>query len=174
MEDRGLRTSVALYCIRPDLIDGAALEQIGDETGRSRQHVHKLAENFRVSIGLPALAWAGLAFLDSLLPGRSWRAHSHLAKTFTLLPRFDQKAKRRALFSPSDWWKARLLFYLLRKPVWIQPHARTARASQRPRCRGQHEGHPAFLYPKRIRRDERSGRPRKLTKPGAGVSLDPR
>lgn len=52
MEDRGLRTSVALYCIRPDLIDGATLEQIGEETGRSRQHVHKLAENFRVSIGL--------------------------------------------------------------------------------------------------------------------------
>lgn len=52
LEDRGLRTSVALYCIRPDLIDGATLEQIGETTGRTRQHVHKLAENFRFSIGL--------------------------------------------------------------------------------------------------------------------------
>lgn len=30
LEDRGLRTSVALYCMRPDLIDGATLERIGD------------------------------------------------------------------------------------------------------------------------------------------------
>jgi hypothetical protein len=29
IEDRGLRTSVALYCVRPDLIDGATLEKIG-------------------------------------------------------------------------------------------------------------------------------------------------
>lgn len=29
LEDRGLRTSVALYCVRPDLIDGVTLEQIG-------------------------------------------------------------------------------------------------------------------------------------------------
>ncbi|MDE3084200.1 MAG: hypothetical protein KGJ37_03135 [Verrucomicrobiota bacterium] len=52
LEDRGLRTSVALYCVRPDLIDGATLEQIGGRTGRTRQHVHKLACNFRLSIGL--------------------------------------------------------------------------------------------------------------------------
>ena len=54
LEDRGLRTSVALYCIRPDLIDGATLEQIGEATGRTRQHVHKLADNFRLSTGLAA------------------------------------------------------------------------------------------------------------------------
>ena len=52
LDDRGLRTSVALYCIRPDLIDDATLEQIGDLSGRSRQAVHKLADNFRMSIGL--------------------------------------------------------------------------------------------------------------------------
>ena len=51
IEDRGLRTSVALYCVRPDLIDGATLEKIGDLTGRTRQWVHKLAENFRESTG---------------------------------------------------------------------------------------------------------------------------
>lgn len=52
LEERGLRTSVALFCVRPDLIDGATLEQIGDLSGRSRQAVHKLAANFRLTIGL--------------------------------------------------------------------------------------------------------------------------
>jgi hypothetical protein len=52
IEDRGLRASVALYCVRPDLIDGATLARIGDGTGRTRQHVHKLAVSFRQVIGL--------------------------------------------------------------------------------------------------------------------------
>lgn len=51
LEDRGLRTSVALYCVRPDLVDGATLEAIGEETGRTRQHVHNLAESFRLTTG---------------------------------------------------------------------------------------------------------------------------
>ncbi len=54
LEDRGLRTSVALYCIRPDLIDGATLEKIGDGTGRTRQWVHALADSFRNNLGLPS------------------------------------------------------------------------------------------------------------------------
>jgi len=52
LSDRGLRTSVALYCIRPDLIDGATLEQIGNHAGCTRQAVHKLADAFRVNRGL--------------------------------------------------------------------------------------------------------------------------
>ena len=52
IEDRGLRTSVALYCIRPDLIDGETLERIGDGSGRTRQHIHKLAESLRHTTGL--------------------------------------------------------------------------------------------------------------------------
>lgn len=52
LEDRGLRATVALYCIRPDLIGGATLEEIGSLSGRSRQAVHKIAKNFRVSTGL--------------------------------------------------------------------------------------------------------------------------
>jgi hypothetical protein len=54
LEDRGLRASVALYCIRPDLIDGATLEHVGNLAGRTRQAVHKLAENFRLTTGLGA------------------------------------------------------------------------------------------------------------------------
>jgi len=52
IEDRGLRTSVALYCIRPDLIDGETLARIGDGSGRTRQHIHKLAVSFRHTTGL--------------------------------------------------------------------------------------------------------------------------
>ena len=52
LEDRGLRTSVALYVVRPYLLDGVTLEQIGEQTGRTRQHVHKLADSFRLTTGL--------------------------------------------------------------------------------------------------------------------------
>lgn len=52
IEGRGLRTSVALYCARPDLIDGETLARIGDRSGRTRQHIHKLAESFRQTTGL--------------------------------------------------------------------------------------------------------------------------
>ena len=52
IEGRGLRTSVALYCVRPDLIDGETLARIGDRSGRTRQHIHKLAESFRQTTGL--------------------------------------------------------------------------------------------------------------------------
>jgi len=52
IEGRGLRTSIALYCVRPDLIDGETLARIGDRSGRTRQHIHKLAESFRQTTGL--------------------------------------------------------------------------------------------------------------------------
>ena len=52
IEDRGLRTSVALYCVRPDLVDGRTLEQIGALSGRTKQTVHKLADSFRLTTGL--------------------------------------------------------------------------------------------------------------------------
>ena len=52
LEDRGLRTSVALYCVRPDLVDGRTLEQIGALSGRTKQTVHKLADGFRLTTGL--------------------------------------------------------------------------------------------------------------------------
>lgn len=52
LADRGLRTSVALYCLRPDLVNGATLEELGQPLGRTRQAVHQLAASFRESIGL--------------------------------------------------------------------------------------------------------------------------
>ena len=52
LEERGVRATVALWCLRPDLIDGAALEEIGHVAGRSRQAVHQLADSFRATTGL--------------------------------------------------------------------------------------------------------------------------
>ena len=52
VEERGLRASVALYCIRPDLLDGVTLDHIGAQAGCSRQAVHKLANSFRSATGL--------------------------------------------------------------------------------------------------------------------------
>ena len=52
LEDRGLRATVALYCVRPDLIKRATLEEIGILSGRSKQAVHQLADSFRVTTGL--------------------------------------------------------------------------------------------------------------------------
>lgn len=52
LKTRGVRATVALYCVRPDLIDGATLERIGELAGITRQAVHKVAENFRFSLGL--------------------------------------------------------------------------------------------------------------------------
>lgn len=54
LEERGLRASVALYCVRPDLIDHATLEAIGDIAGRTKQAVHQLAVSFRRTTGLGA------------------------------------------------------------------------------------------------------------------------
>jgi len=52
LEERGVRATVALYCIRPDLIGEATLEEIGHAAGRSRQAVHQLADSFRETTGM--------------------------------------------------------------------------------------------------------------------------
>jgi hypothetical protein len=51
LEDRGLRATVLLFCVRPDLIDGATLEQIGQVSGRTKQRVHNLVKSFRNTTG---------------------------------------------------------------------------------------------------------------------------
>ena len=52
LEERGVRTSVALYCVRPDLLEQATLEAIGDASGHTPQAIYKLAEDFRETTGL--------------------------------------------------------------------------------------------------------------------------
>jgi hypothetical protein len=51
LEDRGLRATVVLFCVRPDLIEGATLEQIGQSSGRTKQHIHNLVRSFRRATG---------------------------------------------------------------------------------------------------------------------------
>ena len=51
LEERGVRATVALYCVRPDLLNEATLEEIGHTSGRSKQAVHQLAESFRETTG---------------------------------------------------------------------------------------------------------------------------
>lgn len=53
LEERGLRASVALYCVRPDLLGTVStMEALGEFAGETFQAVHKLAEEFRLAIGL--------------------------------------------------------------------------------------------------------------------------
>jgi len=52
LEKRGLRATVALHCVRPNLINGVTLESIGDKAGCTRQSIHKLARDFRDNMGL--------------------------------------------------------------------------------------------------------------------------
>jgi hypothetical protein len=51
LEERGVRATVVLYCVRPDLIGESTLEEIGHTSGRSKQAVHQLAESFRETTG---------------------------------------------------------------------------------------------------------------------------
>ena len=51
LEERGVRATVALYCVRPDLINEATLEEVGHVAGRSKQAVHQLADSFRETTG---------------------------------------------------------------------------------------------------------------------------
>ena len=51
---RGIRTTVALYCVRPDLINGMTLEQIGEMGGIGGKAVFSIAKDFRASMGLVA------------------------------------------------------------------------------------------------------------------------
>ena len=52
LDERGVRATVALFCIRPDLIGEATLEEIGQGAGRSKQAVHQLADSFRATTGM--------------------------------------------------------------------------------------------------------------------------
>ncbi|WP_145929004.1 hypothetical protein OH491_09270 [Termitidicoccus mucosus] len=52
LEQRGLRASIVLRQVRPDLIGGMTLEALGEQAGCTPQTVHKLADDFRQSMGL--------------------------------------------------------------------------------------------------------------------------
>jgi len=51
VEQKGLRASVVLYCVRADLLGEAALEQLGATTGTPQAVVDELVSDFCHSIG---------------------------------------------------------------------------------------------------------------------------
>lgn len=54
LEKRGVRATVALYCLRPDLVGGITLEKIGEQAGCTAQAIYKIARDFRKNMGLDA------------------------------------------------------------------------------------------------------------------------
>lgn len=50
MLDRGLRATIVLNCLRPDLLGAPTLWAIGAEAARTEQYAHRLAEDFRILI----------------------------------------------------------------------------------------------------------------------------
>jgi hypothetical protein len=50
-ESRGVHTTVALYCVRPDLIGFVTQEAIAESAGCTPQAIAKLVESFRLSTG---------------------------------------------------------------------------------------------------------------------------
>ena len=51
VEQKGLRASVVLYCVRADLLGQATLEQLGATTGTPQAAVDELVSDFCHSIG---------------------------------------------------------------------------------------------------------------------------
>lgn len=51
VEQKGLRASVVLYCVRTDLLGTATLEQLGAKTGTPQAVVDELVSDFCHSIG---------------------------------------------------------------------------------------------------------------------------
>lgn len=113
----------------------------------------------------PVLMWAGLAFLESVLPSGKWRPLKHLRQALAFVKKFENKAERRKAMGYADWWKLNTLFYILRHP----------RISYRTRDLRAHlasiglaiETRDIRRFCKRhgIKRDELAGRPRKRSHP---------
>ena len=64
----------------------------------------------------PALMWAGLAFLESVLPSGKRRLLKHLNQALAFVKKYENKAERRTAVGYADWWKLNVLFYILRHP----------------------------------------------------------
>jgi hypothetical protein len=111
----------------------------------------------------PSLMWAGLAFLESILPSGRRRLLKHLDNALAFVKRYENKATRRTAVGYTDWWKLQALLHMLRNP----------RPAYRTRDVGAHLAQLGlristldfrrFCTRHGIRRDMRAGRPRKRT-----------
>lgn len=52
MLDRGLRATIALNCLRPDLLGAPTVRAIATDGARTEQYAHRLADDFRLLVGL--------------------------------------------------------------------------------------------------------------------------
>jgi hypothetical protein len=110
----------------------------------------------------PSLMWAGLAFLESVLPSGRRRLLRHLDDALAFVKRYENKAKRRTAVGYADWWKLQTALYILRNP---RPSYRTREVRAHLAQLGLRISALDFRrFCKRhgIRRDMRAGRPRKL------------
>lgn len=111
----------------------------------------------------PALRWAGLALLESVLPSGRRRLLRHLDDALSFVKKYEEKAKRRAVVGYADWWKLHTLFYMLRHPCEAY---RTRDLRAHLVTLGLDIGTKdvrRFCTRHGIRRDMRAGRPRKRT-----------
>jgi hypothetical protein len=106
--------------------------------------------------------WAGLAFLESVLPSGRRRLLRHLDDALAFVKRYENKANRRTAVGYADWWKLQTALYILRNP---RPSYRTREVRAHLAQLGLRISALDFRrFCKRhgIRRDMRAGRPRKL------------
>ncbi len=113
----------------------------------------------------PLLRWAGLEFLERVLPSGRRRLLVHLERALAFVNGYKNKANRRAMLGPADRWKMHVLFYMLRHPAAsyrtrdLCAHVKTLGMTVSAREMRR------FCVRHHIRRDMRAGRPPR--KPGA-------
>lgn len=52
LRDRGLRCTAAVWAIRPDVFNGSTLEQLAVDADCDPQAIHRLAKDFRQTLGI--------------------------------------------------------------------------------------------------------------------------
>jgi hypothetical protein len=113
----------------------------------------------------PLLRWAGLEFLELVLPSGRRRLLLHLERTLAFLKAYEDKANRRSMLGYADRWKMHVMFYILRHPAPsyrtrdLCAHAASLGVKVTARVMRQ------FCIRHGIRRDMRAGRPPR--QPGA-------
>jgi len=112
----------------------------------------------------PSLMWAGLAFLESVLPLGKRRLLKHLNQSLAFVKKYENKAERRMVVGYTDWWKLNALFHILRYP---QASYNTRELRAHLATLGLDIGtRDVRRFCKRhgIKRDIQAGRPRKKSK----------
>ena len=116
-EQRRLRAQISPACYG-GLTWGEVVALIRHyQAGTLDQGVFLLAHDWRASgRASPGLMWAGIEFLQQVLPSGRRRLLKHLEKSLTFLKRYENTPRRRGMIGHADWWKLHTLFYILKNP----------------------------------------------------------